>query len=45
MVHMVMKPGSEVPAHTHAGMAEALYVMEGDVINEGENTRLALRFT
>jgi len=36
MVHIVMKPGSIIPAHTHEGMAEALYVMQGDFINEGK---------
>ena len=36
MVHIVMKPGSVIPAHRHDGMAEALYVMEGDFINEGK---------
>ena len=36
MVHIVMKPGSVIPAHKHEGMAEALYVMEGDFINEGK---------
>src|SRR5215472_6735960 len=36
MVHIVMKPGSIIPAHTHEGMSEALYVMEGDFINEGK---------
>src|SRR6516225_5671107 len=36
MVHIVMKPGSVIPAHKHDGMAEALYVMEGDFINEGK---------
>ena len=36
MVHIVMKPGSSIPAHKHDGMAEALYVMEGEFINEGK---------
>ncbi len=36
MVHIVMKPGSIIPAHKHEKMAEALYVMEGDFINEGK---------
>jgi quercetin dioxygenase-like cupin family protein len=31
-----MKPGSIILAHTHEGMAEALYVMQGDSINEGK---------
>jgi len=36
MVHIEMKPGSTIPAHTHEGMAEAMYVMEGEFINEGK---------
>ncbi len=36
MVHIVMKPGSTIPAHKHDGMAEALYVVEGEFINEGK---------
>ena len=36
MVYIVMKPGSTIPAHKHEGMAEALYVLEGDFINEGK---------
>ena len=36
MVHIVMKPGSSIPAHKHEGMAEALYVVEGEFINEGK---------
>ena len=36
MLHLFMKPGSVIPAHTHRGMAEALYVIEGDFINEGK---------
>lgn len=36
MVHIVMKPGSVIPAHKHEKMAEALYVVEGDFINEGK---------
>src|SRR5215475_5051352 len=35
MLHLVMKPGASVPAHLHKGMAEALYVTEGDFTNEG----------
>ena len=35
MAHIVMKPGSTIPAHKHEGMAEALYVMEGEFVNEG----------
>ena len=36
MLHLVMKPGAVVPAHIHEGMAEALYVVEGDFTNEGK---------
>jgi|ERR1700757_667539 anti-sigma factor ChrR (cupin superfamily) len=31
-----MKPGAVIPAHLHKGMAEALYVVEGDFTNEGK---------
>jgi len=31
-----MEPGSVIPAHLHAGVAEVLYVIEGDFINEGK---------
>ena len=37
MAHIVMKPGSTIPAHKHEGMAEALYVVEGEFINEGKS--------
>src|SRR5215831_15169252 len=30
MLHIGMKPGAVIPAHLHKGMAEALYVAEGD---------------
>ena len=36
MLHLVMKPGSVIPAHIHEGVAEVLYVVEGDFINEGK---------
>jgi len=36
MLHLVMKPGSVIPAHIHEGVAEVLYVIEGDFINEGK---------
>jgi quercetin dioxygenase-like cupin family protein len=36
MLHIGMKAGSVIPAHLHKGMAEALYVMEGDFTNEGK---------
>jgi quercetin dioxygenase-like cupin family protein len=35
MLHIVMKPGSVIPAHKHDGVTEALYVVEGDFVNEG----------
>lgn len=35
MLHLVMKPGSAIPAHIHEGVAEVLYVLEGEFINEG----------
>ena len=35
MLHLVMKPGSSIPAHVHEGVAEVLYVVEGEFINEG----------
>jgi quercetin dioxygenase-like cupin family protein len=36
MLHLVMTPGSVIPAHLHEGVAEVLYVLEGDFINEGK---------
>jgi redox-sensitive bicupin YhaK (pirin superfamily) len=36
MLHITMKPGAVIPAHLHKGMAEALYVVEGDFTNEGK---------
>jgi quercetin dioxygenase-like cupin family protein len=36
MLHIVMKPGSVIPAHLHEGVSEALYVVEGEFINEGK---------
>jgi quercetin dioxygenase-like cupin family protein len=36
MLHIGMKAGAVIPAHLHKGMAEALYVMEGDFTNEGK---------
>jgi quercetin dioxygenase-like cupin family protein len=36
MLHIVMKPGSSIPAHLHEGVSEALYVVEGEFINEGK---------
>jgi quercetin dioxygenase-like cupin family protein len=34
MLYLVMKPASVIPAHFHEGVAEVLYVVEGDFINE-----------
>jgi quercetin dioxygenase-like cupin family protein len=36
MLHITMQPGAVIPAHLHKGMAEAVYVAEGDFINEGK---------
>jgi len=36
MLHIGMKPGAVIPAHLHKGMAEALYIVEGDFTNEGK---------
>src|SRR5215471_14181053 len=36
MLHVGMNPGAVIPAHLHKGMAEALYVAEGDFTNEGK---------
>jgi quercetin dioxygenase-like cupin family protein len=36
MLHLEMSPGSVIPAHTHENVAEVLYVIEGDFINEGK---------
>ena len=36
MLHLEMSPGSVIPAHAHEDVAEVLYVMEGDFINEGK---------
>ncbi|HEY6375683.1 MAG TPA: cupin domain-containing protein [Edaphobacter sp.] len=36
MLHLIMEPGSVIPAHRHEGVAEVLYVIEGDFINEGK---------
>jgi len=35
MLHLKMQPSSMIPAHTHEGVAEVLYIVEGDFINEG----------
>jgi quercetin dioxygenase-like cupin family protein len=36
MLHIEMKAGAVIPAHLHEGVAEALYVVEGDFTNEGK---------
>jgi quercetin dioxygenase-like cupin family protein len=36
MLHVGMNAGAVIPAHLHKGMAEALYVVEGDFTNEGK---------
>ena len=36
MLHIDMEPGAAIPAHLHKGMAEALYIVEGDFTNEGK---------
>jgi len=36
MLHLTMKPGSSIPTHVHEGVAEVLYVVEGEFINEGK---------
>jgi quercetin dioxygenase-like cupin family protein len=35
MLHLVMKPGSVIPSHLHNNVAEVLYVVEGEFLNEG----------
>lgn len=39
ILHLVMKPGAMIPAHIHTGVAEVIYVLEGDFINEGKQYR------
>ena len=36
MLQIGMKPGAVIPAHLHKGMADALYIVEGDFTNEGK---------
>ena len=36
MLHLTMKPGAVIPAHLHKYVAEVLYIVEGDFINEGK---------
>jgi mannose-6-phosphate isomerase-like protein (cupin superfamily) len=40
MLHLGMAPGSFIPAHIHQGVAEVLYVVEGEFINEGTTYRV-----
>jgi mannose-6-phosphate isomerase-like protein (cupin superfamily) len=35
MLRLKIQPGSVIPAHIHEGVAEVLYIVEGDFINEG----------
>jgi redox-sensitive bicupin YhaK (pirin superfamily) len=37
VLHLNMQPGSVIPAHIHEGVAEVLYVVDGDFINEGKS--------
>jgi mannose-6-phosphate isomerase-like protein (cupin superfamily) len=34
MLHLAMQPGSVIPANVREGVAEVLFVIEGDFINE-----------
>ena len=36
MLHLVMQPGSFIPAHRHEGIAEVLYMLDGDFTNGGK---------
>jgi quercetin dioxygenase-like cupin family protein len=36
MLHLEIAPGSVIPVHRHDGIAEVLYVIDGDFINEGK---------
>jgi quercetin dioxygenase-like cupin family protein len=36
MLHLTMKPGAVIPSHLHKGVAEVLYVVDGEFINEGK---------
>jgi mannose-6-phosphate isomerase-like protein (cupin superfamily) len=36
MLHLAMQPGSVIPAQALEGVAEVLFVIEGDFINEGK---------
>jgi quercetin dioxygenase-like cupin family protein len=35
MLRIVMQPGDVIPRHYHAGQAETVYVLEGELIDEG----------
>ena len=43
MLHVAMQPGAVIPAHSHKGLTEALYVAEGDLTKTASSTRPALR--
>ena len=36
MLHLMMQPNAMIPTHIHDDVAEVLYVVEGDFINEGK---------
>jgi homogentisate 1,2-dioxygenase len=36
MLHLAMKPGAVIPSHLHKSVAEVLYIVEGEFINEGK---------
>ena len=37
MLHLAMKPGAVIPSHLHKNVAEVLYIVDGDFINEGKS--------
>ncbi|MDA9405250.1 hypothetical protein XH98_18035 [Bradyrhizobium sp. CCBAU 51745] len=39
MLHLTMKPGAIIPSHLHKNVAEVLYIIDGDFINEGKQYR------
>jgi quercetin dioxygenase-like cupin family protein len=39
MLHIMMPPGSLIPAHAHEHLAEAMYVVDGELINEDKAYR------
>jgi len=36
MLRIMMQPGDEIPRHYHAAQAETLYILEGELIDEGK---------